>query len=80
MPSSIDERQVIVGTRERIGNWEQGTGGGLVTLAKRGSRLYLVQRVDSKNAEVVSHVIIDILTPYKDNVYTITFDNGGGIC
>lgn len=80
---SIDERPPIVDTRERLGDWEadtvlgkQGTGV-LVTLAERKSRLYLVQRVDSKRSEVVTKAIIDMLKPYKDNVHTITFDNGG---
>jgi len=80
---SIDERPSIVDTRERLGDWEadtvlgkQGTGV-LVTLAERKSRLYLVQRVDSKHADVVRKAIIDMLKPYKDKVHTITFDNGG---
>jgi IS30 family transposase len=80
---SIDERPSIVDTRERLGDWEadtvlgkQGTGV-LVTLAERKSRLYLVKRVDSKHSEVVTKAIIDMLEPYKDNVHTITFDNGG---
>ncbi len=80
---SIDERPSIVDTRERLGDWEadtvlgkQGTGV-LVTLAERKSRLYLIQRVESKHAEVVTKAIIDMLEPYKDNVHTITFDNGG---
>jgi len=82
-PVSIDERPAIVNTRERVGDWEadtvlgkQGTGV-LVTLAERRSRLYLIQRVDSKHSNVVTQAIIDMLTPYKDNVHTITFDNGG---
>ncbi len=80
---SIDDRPSIVNARERIGDWEadtvlgkQGTGV-LVTLAERKSRLYLVRRVDSKRADVVTKAIIDMLEPYKDNVHTITFDNGG---
>ncbi len=48
-----------------------------MTLAERKSRLYLVQRVDSKHADVVRKAIIDMLKPYKNKVHTITFDNGG---
>ncbi len=80
---SIDERPSIVDSRERLGDWEadtvlgkQGTGV-LVILAERKSRLYLVRRVDSKRSEVVTKAIIDMVEPYKDNVHTITFDNGG---
>ncbi|SIS41244.1 IS30 family transposase [Neptunomonas antarctica] len=80
---SIDVRPSIVESRKRVGDWEadtvlgkQGTGV-LVTLAERKSRLYLVQRVDSKHSDVVTQAIIDMLTPYKESVHTITFDNGG---
>ncbi len=80
---SIDARPSVVDTRARVGDWEadtvlgkQGTGV-LVTLAERKSRIYLVQRVASKHADVVTQAIIKMLTPYKENVRTITFDNGG---
>lgn len=49
----------------------------LVTLAERKSRLYLIQRVDSKHSNPVTQAIIDMLSPYKNNVHTITYDNGG---
>ncbi|WP_270670379.1 IS30-like element ISAs2 family transposase [Aeromonas sp. QDB04] len=80
---SIDERPAIVDSRERLGDWEadtvlgkQGTGA-LVTLVERKSRLYLVKRVASKQAGVVRDAIIEMLTPYIEQVHTITFDNGG---
>jgi IS30 family transposase len=82
-PVSIDERPAIVESRERLGDWEadtvlgkQGTGA-LVTLAERKSRKYLVKRVKSKEAGVVKDAIIEMLSPYRDHVHTITFDNGG---
>ena len=55
---------------------KQGTGA-LVTLVERKSRLYLVKRVASKQAGVVRDAIIEMLTPYIEQVHTITFDNGG---
>lgn len=80
---SIDERPAVVDTRERLGDWEadtvlgkQGTGV-LVTLSERKNKLYLVKRVLSKKADVVKDAIIEMLTPYKEHVHTITFDNGG---
>lgn len=80
---SIDERPKIVETRERLGDWEadtvigkQGTGV-FVTLAERKSRFYLIKRVDSKHADVVKEALIEMLSPYRKNVHTITFDNGG---
>lgn len=36
-----------------------------------------MKRVDSKHASVVKQALIAMLIPYKDNVHTITFDNGG---
>ena len=43
--------------------------------ARAGS--YLVKRVASKQAGVVRDAIIEMLTPYIEQVHTITFDNGG---
>ncbi|CAG9000937.1 MAG: IS30 family transposase ISAs2 [Candidatus Celerinatantimonas neptuna] len=80
---SIDERPAIVDTRERLGDWEADTVlgkqgmGALVTLAERKSKLYLVKRVQSKEADGVKEAIIEMLMPYKAHVHTITFDNGG---
>ncbi|HBQ8066822.1 IS30 family transposase, partial [Aeromonas caviae] len=37
----------------------------------------LVKRVASKQAGVVRDAIIEMLTPYIEQVHTITFDNGG---
>jgi IS30 family transposase len=81
--TSIDQRPAVVDTRERLGDWEADTvlgkqgSGVLVTLAERKSRLYLVKRVKNKQAAVVKAAIIEMLSPYKDCVHTITFDNGG---
>jgi IS30 family transposase len=51
--------------------------GVIVTLAERKSRLYLVRRVESKSADDVTEAIIKMLSPHKEFVKTITFDNGG---
>lgn len=79
---SIDERPSIVDSRERFGDWEidtvlgkHGTGA-IVTLVERKSRFYLAKKVESKSAELVTQATIEMLRPYKDNVHTITADNG----
>lgn len=79
---SIDERPAIVAERARIGDWEADTvegkkGGSLfVTLAERKSRIYLVGKVKNKSAGEVTRCIVNLLSPLKDYVHTITFDNG----
>ena len=81
-PRSIDDRPMIVETRERFGDWEVDTvlgkhgTGALVTLAERKSRFYLVRRVNAKSATDVRDAMIDMLKPYAAHVHTITADNG----
>ena len=80
---SIELRPQEVDERLRLGDWEADTvlgkhgSGAIVTLAERKSRLYLIRRVNSKSAADVTKAIIDMLTPHKAFVKTITFDNGG---
>ena len=79
---SIDLRPKVVDERSRLGDWEadvvEGSKGGsvLVTLAERKSRLFLVGRAQNKSAREVTRVILGLLTPIKDYVHTITYDNG----
>lgn len=80
---SIELRPAEVDERIRLGDWEADTvlgkhgTGAIVTLAERKSRLYLIRRVNSKSADDVTEAIIDMLSPHKEFVKTITFDNGG---
>jgi IS30 family transposase len=79
---SIDERPAVVDSKERLGDWEadtvvgKGHKGVLVTLAERCSRKTLIAHVKSKHAEIVSDAIIRLLKDEKENLHTITFDNG----
>lgn len=79
---SIDLRPQVVNERLRLGDWEadcvEGRKGGsvLVTLAERKSRLALVGKAKNKTAQEVTRVILQLLTPIKDHVHTITYDNG----
>ncbi len=47
-----------------------------MTLAERKTRVYLIEKVENKSASAVTQGILNLLTPIKDYVHTITFDNG----
>ena len=79
---SIDERPVVVDERSRVGDWEGDTvigknhKGALVTLVERKSLYTVIGAVGRKTAEAVHIAIVTGLTPYKDQVHTLTYDNG----
>jgi IS30 family transposase len=79
----IDEREAIVDTKSRIGDWEAdtvigaGQSGVIVTLVERHSKILLSKLVANKTKDVVTQAICEMLKPYKDKVLTITYDNGG---
>jgi transposase, IS30 family len=79
---SIEERPLIVDTKERIGDWEadtvigKGYQGVLVTAVERKSKYTVIHYSPSKRADRVTRALIDMLKPYQDSVLTITVDNG----
>ncbi len=79
---SIDERPLIVEEKQRIGDWEVdlmmgGQGGGApLTLVERKSRFTRIEPVDSKHADHVAQVLINALRDHKQQVHTLTMDNG----
>lgn len=79
---SIDERPEIVDEKSRLGDWEddtvigKGHKGVLVTLTERYSKFNLIARVKTKQAALVTQAIISMLEPYREELHTITFDNG----
>jgi len=79
---SIDERPAIVDEKVRLGDWEADTvigkdhKGVLVTLAERVSKKTLIAHVPSKHAEVVTDAIVKLRLPEKEQLHTITLDNG----
>jgi IS30 family transposase len=79
---SIDERPAVINEKLRLGDWEadtvigKGHKGVLVTLAERKSLKTLITHVGSKHAEPVTQAIIRLLSDEKDNVHSITIDNG----
>ena len=78
---SIEQRPEIVDQRVRLGDWEvdlilgKGHQGAVVTLTERKSRFTLLRKVLSKQAELVTQTIIDLLSPIE-HLHTITADNG----
>lgn len=79
---SIDERPAVVDKKSRLGDWEGDTIIGkqqqkaIVTLVESLSKKTLIGRVATKHSDVVSDIIIDLLSPVKKITRTITFDNG----
>ena len=79
---SIEQRPTIVETRCRIGDWEADTIIGknhkqaIVSMVERKTGLALIRKVERKTAEAVEQAIIRLLQPYRDQVLTITSDNG----
>ncbi|MBW2202491.1 MAG: IS30 family transposase [Deltaproteobacteria bacterium] len=79
---SIDLRPPIVDAKARIGDWEidtitgKNSKGYLITVVERKSKLTLIKRVPDRQSEQMAKAIAQLLRPYKDNVLTITADNG----
>lgn len=78
----ITERPDIVEKRSRIGDWEVDLmmgaqhKGALITLNERLSGLSLQKWIPSKDADKVAIGVIQLLSPLKAFVHTITSDNG----
>jgi IS30 family transposase len=79
---SVDDRPMIVSEKTRLGDWEIDTvigknhQGALVTIVDRVSKLTLIKKVPSKQADVVTEATLTLLKPYWDKTITITADNG----
>ena len=78
--TDITKRPSVVELRSRLGDWEGDTVYGqdahLVTLVDRKSRLLLLGKTDSKHADSVADVMINLLRRVP-SVCTVTLDNGG---
>ena len=78
----IEKRPNVVNLRTRVGDWEidtvigKGHKGALVTIVERKTQHLVSKRVMDKSAESVTKATIELLTPYKERVHTITADNG----
>ena len=79
---TIDDRPEIIEDRARLGDYEidliVGTKnrGAIISMVDRCSRVCFLQKLTSKTALEVEESILNILLPYKDNILTITTDNG----
>jgi transposase, IS30 family len=84
IPNRIDisERPAHIELRQELGHWEADTVIGanhkhaIVTLNERKTGFTLIAKVERKTAELVRQACIHLLTPFKDCVHSITFDNG----
>jgi IS30 family transposase len=80
--TSIDERPFVVAQKTRVGDWEVDTiigkrhKGALVTAVERKTKFTCIKQVVDRKADTVTQALIDILSPYKNRVLTITVDNG----
>jgi IS30 family transposase len=78
----IDERPKVVENKSRIGDLEIDTVigknhvGALVTVVDRKSKFTLIKNVSSKQADVVTKALIEMIQPIKAITHTITSDNG----
>ena len=79
---SIDERPAVVNDRSRVGDWEgdtvigKGHKGALVTLVERKSLYTVIGAVARRTATAVRAAIVAGLTSHKNQVHTLTYDNG----
>ena len=82
----IEHRPAVVDQKGRIGDWEgdtiigKGHKGAIVSLVERKSIYTLLGKVERKKADLVADTEIRLLSPFKDQVHTITKDNGLEFC
>jgi len=78
----IDQRPSIVDQKQRLGDLEidtvigQNHKGALLTINDRVSSTVWIAKLNGKNAEELALKTIEVLTPYKELILTITGDNG----
>jgi IS30 family transposase len=80
---SIKERPLQVEERTRFGDWEmdliQGSGKSyILSLIERKTRYLILRKLENgKNAVDVEKTVFAALFPYKNQIFSITTDNGG---
>lgn len=79
----IDLRSEIINNKERFGDWEidliigKDGKGAILTIVERTTAFFLMKKLPfGKNATELAKILIQMLLPYKDFVYSITSDNG----
>lgn len=79
---SIHQRPKIVEEQKRVGDFEGDTiigkshNGSIVTIVDRKSLYLKMHLLNDRTSESVTKSINKILSPFKNKVHTITFDNG----
>lgn len=79
---SIEERPKVVDEKSRIGDWEgdtvigKGRKNAFVTMVERKTLYTVVKRVESKHAKITADALSQCMKPFKEQVLTITLDNG----
>jgi IS30 family transposase len=80
--TSIDKRPALVDERKRLGDLEidliigSGHNGAILTINDRVSGLLIMEQLTGKQAAEVTAATIARLEPYKEQIHTITSDNG----
>ena len=78
----IDERPAVVAQRSRIGDWEgdtimgKGRQSALLTMVERKTLYTVIIRLTGKHADLLAQAAIKGMKALKDQIDTITFDNG----
>ena len=78
----IDERPAEVAQRGRIGDWEgdtimgKGRQSALLTMVERKTLYTVIIRLTGKHADLLAQAAIKGMKALKDQIETITFDNG----
>ncbi len=78
----ISQRPAIVDQKKRLGDLEidtvigQNHKGALLTINDRVSSKIWIAKLNGKNAEELAQKAVEVLTPYKELLHTITADNG----
>ncbi len=79
---SISQRDKIVDDKSRVGDWEIDTivganqKGAITTVVERKTSLVRISIPTTKKAVDIENETIRIMRPLKDQIYTITSDNG----
>ena len=80
--SSIDDRPAIVNSKSRIGDWEgdtiigKGHQGVVTTHIERKTKYTVLTQSNTKHAKPVHQSIVEGMIPYRNQIHTITYDNG----
>ena len=78
--TSIHQRPIEVQEQKRFGDMETDLvkcqNGYLLTITERKSLFNFIVKIPNKEAKTIESAIVRILIPYKDQIKTITSDNG----